>query len=191
MSRTTSCRFCIFNCYYMYLQESSRLCNWLSLRWFAPWINHLPSVWWSTLWKSRFKRQLVCKFYIEESFCHCLIIFIYLHISRNSIIHYFIFTLFSCFKMCFVLQSILVLTWGGEEAKRCMVLPYLHFVRWDPASITMTSQWAWWRLRSPASRLFTQPFIRVQFKENIKARRHWPLCGEFTGDRWILRTNGQ
>ena len=28
-------------------------------------------------------------------------------------------------------------------------------------------------------------------KENIKAPRHWPLCGEFTGDRWIPRTNGQ
>ena len=27
--------------------------------------------------------------------------------------------------------------------------------------------------------------------ENIKAPRHWPLCGEFTGDRWIPRTNGQ
>ena len=26
---------------------------------------------------------------------------------------------------------------------------------------------------------------------NIKAPRHWPLCGEFTGDRWILRTKGQ
>ena len=33
------------------------------------------------------------------------------------------------------------------------------------------------------SRLFTQPFIQVQIKENIKAPRHWPLCGEFTGDR--------
>ena len=57
--------------------------------------------------------------------------------------------------------------------------------------ITMTSQWAWWRLRSPASRLFTQPFIQTQIKENIKAPRHWPLCGEFTGGRWIPRTNGQ
>ena len=28
-------------------------------------------------------------------------------------------------------------------------------------------------------------------KENIKAPRHWPLCGEITGDRWIPRTNGQ
>ena len=24
-----------------------------------------------------------------------------------------------------------------------------------------------------------------------QAPRHWPLCGEFTGDRWIPRTNGQ
>ena len=30
-----------------------------------------------------------------------------------------------------------------------------------------------------------------EIKENIKALRHWPLCGEFTGDRWIPRTNGQ
>ena len=27
--------------------------------------------------------------------------------------------------------------------------------------------------------------------KNIKAPRHGPLCGEFTGDRWIPRTNGQ
>ena len=27
-------------------------------------------------------------------------------------------------------------------------------------------------------------------KGNIKAPRHWPLCGEFTGDRWIPRTKG-
>ena len=26
---------------------------------------------------------------------------------------------------------------------------------------------------------------------NIKAPRHWPSCGKFTGDRWIPRTNGQ
>ena len=27
--------------------------------------------------------------------------------------------------------------------------------------------------------------------KTIKAPRHWPLCGEFTGDRWIPHTNGQ
>ena len=67
---------------------------------------------------------------------------------------------------------------------------------WDAESyflhnITMTSLWARLRLKSPASGLFTQPFIRAQIKVNIKAPRHWPLCGEFTGDRWIPRTNGQ
>ena len=34
-------------------------------------------------------------------------------------------------------------------------------------------------------------FIQTQIKENIKAPRHWPLCGEFNGDRWIPITNGQ
>ena len=28
-------------------------------------------------------------------------------------------------------------------------------------------------------------------QRNIKAPRHWPLCGKFTGDRWISRTSGQ
>ena len=42
-----------------------------------------------------------------------------------------------------------------------------------------------WHLKSPASRLFTQPFVDAQIIENIKALPHWPLWGEFTGDRWI------
>ena len=33
--------------------------------------------------------------------------------------------------------------------------------------------------------------VYSEIKENIKAQRHWPLCGEFTGDRWIPRTKGQ
>ena len=41
----------------------------------------------------------------------------------------------------------------------------------------------------PHDCLFTQLFI--QAKENIKAPRHWPLWGEFTGDRWIPLTKGQ
>ena len=40
-------------------------------------------------------------------------------------------------------------------------------------------------------RLFTQSIIQAQIKENIKAPRHWPLCEEFTGDRWISHTNDQ
>ena len=57
--------------------------------------------------------------------------------------------------------------------------------------MTVTSQWARWRLIPPASQLFTQPFIQAQMKENIKAPRHCPLWGEFTGDQWwsSLRTH--
>ena len=28
-------------------------------------------------------------------------------------------------------------------------------------------------------------------QRNSKAQRHWHLCGEFNGDSWIPRTNGQ
>ena len=40
------------------------------------------------------------------------------------------------------------------------------------------------------SRLFTQPFVQAQIKENIKTLRHWPLWVEFTGDQLIPLTKG-
>ena len=40
--------------------------------------------------------------------------------------------------------------------------------------IRMTSYWARWRLKPPASPLLTQPCIKAQIKENFKAPRHWP-----------------
>ena len=33
--------------------------------------------------------------------------------------------------------------------------------------------------------------FKAQNKENIKAPRHWPLCGEITDGRWIPCTKGQ
>ena len=57
--------------------------------------------------------------------------------------------------------------------------------------ITVTPWWSRCRHKSPVSRLFTQPFVWVHINENVKAPRHWPLWGEFTGDRWIPRTKGQ
>ena len=33
--------------------------------------------------------------------------------------------------------------------------------------------------------------VQAQIKENTKAPCHCPLCGEFTGNRLIFRTNGQ
>ena len=36
---------------------------------------------------------------------------------------------------------------------------------------TMSSQWAPWRLKSPASPVFAQPFVQAHIKENTKALR--------------------
>ena len=55
----------------------------------------------------------------------------------------------------------------------------------------MRSQWARWRLKSPASWLFTRSSIQGQIKENIKAPCHRPFWGGFSGDRWIPCTKGQ
>ena len=57
------------------------------------------------------------------------------------------------------------------------------------ATITVTSKWSWWRLESPASRLFAQPFVQAQFKENIKLRvtglcdGNSPVTGGFPSQR--------
>ena len=39
--------------------------------------------------------------------------------------------------------------------------------------------------------VYSTVYSGTYIKENIKAPRHWPLWGEFTGGRWILRTKGQ
>ena len=36
-----------------------------------------------------------------------------------------------------------------------------------------------------------ESFVHAQIKENIKASRHWLLCGEFTGELRIPRTKAQ
>ena len=53
----------------------------------------------------------------------------------------------------------------------------LPFWWWDRKFIRVTSYWARWRLKSPASRLFTQSFVQARIKENIKAKCHWTLWG--------------
>ena len=55
----------------------------------------------------------------------------------------------------------------------------------------MTSYWVQWHLKSPSSRLFTQPFIQVQIKENTKAPHHWPTCtkGQYPGKCFHLMTS--
>ena len=75
---------------------------------------------------------------------------------------------------------------------------YSHFLHeygeFDVATVYIlrntSSQWRHDEITS-VSIVFAQSFVQAQIKENIKALRHWPLWGEFTGDRWIPRTKGQ
>ena len=52
--------------------------------------------------------------------------------------------------------------------------------------------WTFLRLVDDKEYSTMKLYRRIRFiKDNIKAPRHWPLWGEFTGDRWIPRTKGQ
>ena len=81
-----------------------------------------------------------------------------------------------------------VLSLNGEKFNfykcraACIITLYLHYcdVKMSAMVYQITS------LTIVCSTVYS-----VQIKENIKAPRHWPLCGKFTGDRWIPRTNGQ
>ena len=83
----------------------------------------------------------------------------------------------------------IIFNFGGIMVARKDKIVYLyHSLLYSLYLAKTTSQW---RLKSSASSLYTQPFIQEEIKENIKAPRHWPLCGESTVDRWIPRTKGQ
>ena len=61
------------------------------------------------------------------------------------------------------------------------LMVWLNNLQYSTVPRAMLARAPYGRLKSPASRLFTQTLIQTQIKENIKAPRHWPLCGEFTG----------
>ena len=54
--------------------------------------------------------------------------------------------------------------------------------RHNDRNLTIKVFWALYSLN------WTIRVVQAQFKENIKARRHWPLWGESSGDRWIPLT---
>ena len=67
---------------------------------------------------------------------------------------------------------------------------------WSNTQLSLNSKSLQWRHNGHDSVSNHQPhhcfpFIQTQIKENTKASRHWPLCGELTGNPWIPRTNGQ
>ena len=76
-------------------------------------------------------------------------------------------------------------TWGPSGADRTQVGLMMAPWHYDDAIIgAMASQ-----INS-----LTIVYLTVHSgadQRNIKVPRHWPLCREFTGDRWIPRPNGQ
>ena len=74
----------------------------------------------------------------------------------------------------------------SNRGPRCLVLPiWLPHTAMSTNLITVTYQWASWRLKSPASRLFSQSFVQAYIKENIRAQRYWPVWAESTDDQWF------
>ena len=70
---------------------------------------------------------------------------------------------------------------------RTLISRHLHVLclHYDDVIMSATA----FQIKAP--RMFTQPCILEQIKENNKSPRHWSLWGEFTGDRWIPHTKGQ
>ena len=65
---------------------------------------------------------------------------------------------------------------------------YWHFVQ---NHITVTSQWARWRLKYPWLDCLLNRLFWHRSKKTPKLRATGPLWGESTGDRWILLIMGQ
>ena len=73
-----------------------------------------------------------------------------------------------------------LILWTDERKKQ-----YIESLQ----STTVTSWWARWRLKSPASRWLAQPFVQAQFNENTKVRvtgpceGNLPVTSEFPSQR--------
>ena len=79
----------------------------------------------------------------------------------------------------------IIFLWVGDLVGSYNKAPYL-IMKWAPGPrlniITMASQWARWHLKSPASRLFTQPFI--QGADQRKHQRFASLAFVRGNHRW-------
>ena len=98
---------CVVFCWCFF--NSSRLCNWLSLRCLVPWINHLPPVCWSTfgilVWNDSGYVNLTQWWYFFINFEYIL------HISTPHImIFVFLYLIFLSQQVLYFLLSTLVLT---------------------------------------------------------------------------------
>ena len=77
-----------------------------------------------------------------------------------------------------------------DQVYRSLMYGSVHYILCFSVGYEYSLQWSH-NEHDGISNHQPQLCIQAQIKENIKAPRHWPLWGEFTGDRWIPRTKGQ
>ena len=78
---------------------------------------------------------------------------------------------------------------GDTEHSQFSLNFFPHMLESSPMRyITVTSWWARWSLKLPASRLFTRPFVQAQIKEKHQSSTPLAFVREFTGNRWNPRT---
>ena len=85
-----------------------------------------------------------------------------------------------CTLFCIALFVLFILQLSGAYMIYLFLSSQIHYI--DVIMSAMASQ-------ITSITIVTQPFIQEQIKENIKTQRHWPLWGEFTGDRWMFPEN--
>ena len=99
----------------------------------------------------------------------------YLYHQRNIFRVYSLFCVIITDTLCGKKCLFLILMYMARYHEMIKPIYQVSIIKCNKTKQMHTSQWAWWCLKSPASRLFTQPFIRVHIKVNIIAPRHWPL----------------
>ena len=95
----------------------------------------------------------------------------------------------SCVRVQYVVTTVPAGTLGphGAEPSAVNVLTANICVTFSKIILLLKP----WNLFSLSSRHYSRrPVTCREIKENTKAPSHWPLCGEFTGDRWIPRKKG-
>ena len=155
-----------------------------------------------------FRSSVDCHSFSSESVkkCYCAAMYLpfeddisYIYYPRDDTVIWRIYLVSDSHPVPWLLDSLAVSRSGIGNAPctlSCVFQPrrYHDFLRSRKPFerhhfiITVTSQWASWRLKSATSRLFVPWFVQAPIKENIKAPHHTPLWGESNSYRWIPLT---
>ena len=153
-----------FGCANLYA-VNAKLEQWIKS--IAQWINHFTQIYLihahKHLW-SRQQRNII--FLVFHMKCHCVYVCFYctqymLHKSQYDEWqkHNLWTSRYGYVSVCDIMNWY----WFAINNRSATGFSEIRRPFWNtsPDCITVTSQWAQWRLKSPNSRLFTKPFIRV------------------------------